>query len=147
MLLLAVPGLAVAMAVFAGGHATAHVRDVRSADLQSLFGKFTRLDRLLTKAIDRAEKDEHVHGLIDQIVDGKHQIVDQQLSAPIDGVSGSEWYAKLDCADIHLDRARLFDLGHVTIPGAFGGSKRTEVITENLKNAKKCKQKLEDDLH
>src|SRR2546429_505439 len=75
---------------------------VHAADLETLFHDFVKLDRKLTRAIDRAEKGESVHGLIDQIERGKLAIVDDQFQSPVDGVKGSEWFSDLDCVDAQL---------------------------------------------
>src|SRR2546429_7275995 len=59
----------------AAGQSLAHAATTPAA----LFGAFVKLDRKLTRAIDRAEKGESSSTLIDQIERGKLAIVDDQM--------------------------------------------------------------------
>ena len=116
----------------AAGQSLAHAATTPAA----LFGAFVKLDRKLTRAIDRAEKGESVSNLVDQIERGKLAIVDDQMQGPIDGVKGSEWFRDLDCVDAQLLVAKLVDQGHLTIASTLGGHDKA-FVASLLKAAKK----------
>src|SRR5262249_23005873 len=121
----------------AGGEARPGKTLSLSTNIEKVFGKFTRLDRLLTRAIDPAEKGESVESLINQIRAGKFAIVDQEMAAPIDGVPGSTWFRDLDAVDRELELAAAVQSGNLRV-GHFGS--RQDAITGFLKLAKEVKQ-------
>lgn len=115
---------------------------VLASNIENVFADFTHLDRMLTRAIDRAEKGESTVSLIDQIRHTKLEVVDGALAQPVDGVKGSTWFRTLDCVDVDLALAkRIEDFG-------VGNAGHANVqITNYLKAAKSCKQALEDAVH
>jgi hypothetical protein len=138
-------GAAFAAAVTAGGlvaavvasqplaaQSLAHAATTPSA----LFGAFVKLDRKLTRAIDEAKNGASVELLIHKIRDGKLAIVDGAMTAPIDGVKGSEWFRALDCVDLALNDATHEEHGHLF-----------RHALPFLEVAKRCKQALENELH
>src|SRR5437660_590222 len=86
-------------------------QSVAASNIESVFADFTHLDRLLTRAIDRAEKGESVASLLSQIKQDKLAIVDEQMTAPIDGVKGSTWFRDLEAVDLELQLAKLAEDG------------------------------------
>jgi hypothetical protein len=110
-----------------------------SADVPPrVLADLAKLDRLLTQAIDDTKSGGSVGGLIQKIKDGKLEIVDREMAAPIDGVKGSEWFRDLECVDLELQLASLADKGRAY---------RHKDIRLFLELAKRCKQTLENDLH
>ena len=117
---------------------------------EKLFGGLTRLDRLLTRAIDKVEKGEDIRVLIHQIQDGKLAIVDSEFSAPVDGVKGSSWFRLLDAVDSSLVFALQIDQGNVDVHTAFSFSHAAankRAMLGALNNATRLKQSLEASLH
>jgi hypothetical protein len=101
-----------------------------AADVQTLFGRFTKMDQLMTRAIDGAENGQGVAHIINGIIDLKARTIDKYMALPIDGVPGSIWFYALECVDKNLSTAQT------------GGDR-----VQSLKRAKECKVALEHDLH
>lgn len=124
------------------GGPTAH-----TADVQMLFGALVKLDRKLTNVIDDVE----AHGwggrgqgnLVQQIVDAKARMIDQYFGQSVYGIKFSEVVHKLDCVDALLN----YGLGVARGAGASVGAQDDRVIVAAFRDAKACKQKLENDLH
>jgi cell division protein FtsB len=134
-------------ALVAAQPVAAHSARVASVVPDGLFTDLVQLDRKLAKLIhDERTKGLDVHQLrqrVDLIARAKLGMVDQFFDQPVYGVRFNEVFRQLDCLDVSLENAVHIEEGSAQHP--FAGP--NERIVRQLEAGKKCKQKLEGELH